>query len=182
MSRPVRAATDSLRARIDIADARSIVFSTGAADIYLRHGRTPEAGEVFRNHGRAESYRETAEFRPHSPKALHLLIEAKKLSYAGLNRQFVSNLVDHGMNLQAALDAPGFNTLTFDGCDMCVESRVPVGTIVELKRRGHEVHSLGPFSSIVGGGQAVATGGRRVQQGASDPRKDGAAIPEPRLQ
>ena len=45
---------------------------------------------------------------------------------------------------------------------------------------GHELQVLGDFSSQMGGGQAViynsATG---VKYGASDPRKDGGAVPEP---
>ena len=49
----------------------------------------------------------------------------------------------------------------------------------ELKALGHEVQLRGTFSSNVGGGQAVqrdfSTG---VNYGASDPRKDGAAIAE----
>ena len=50
----------------------------------------------------------------------------------------------------------------------------------ELTRKGHEIDLQGTFSSLVGGGQSVmrdyASG---VNYGASDPRKDGAAIPEP---
>ena len=47
-------------------------------------------------------------------------------------------------------------------------------------QRGHQIELVGSFSQKVGGGQAVrrdfSTG---VNYGASDPRKDGAAIPEP---
>ena len=32
--------------------------------------------------------------------------------------QFVSNIVDHGMNIQAALEAPRFTKLTFEGLDV----------------------------------------------------------------
>ena len=39
--------------------------------------------------------------------------------------QFVSNVVDYGMNLQAALDAPRFSKETFPGCDVNLESRIP---------------------------------------------------------
>ena len=39
--------------------------------------------------------------------------------------QFVSNVVDHGMNIQAALEAARVTKLTFTGCDVIVESRVP---------------------------------------------------------
>src|SRR5213083_597206 len=39
--------------------------------------------------------------------------------------QFVSDVVDHKMNIQAALEAPRFTKLTFPGCDVELEARVP---------------------------------------------------------
>jgi gamma-glutamyltranspeptidase/glutathione hydrolase len=99
---------------------------------------------------------------------------------AQAHAQFVSNIVDHGMNLQAALEAPRFTKLTFGGCDVAIESRVPAETIEQLRAIGHEVMLAGDFASIMGGGQAVlhdAAAG--VNYGASSPRKDGSAVPEP---
>jgi len=99
---------------------------------------------------------------------------------AQAHAQFVSNVVDHGMNIQAALEAPRFTKLTFGGCDVNIESRVPGNVREVLTMRGHQLKVLGDYSGTVGGGQAVmydsATG---VKYGASDPRKDGAAVPEP---
>jgi gamma-glutamyltranspeptidase / glutathione hydrolase len=94
--------------------------------------------------------------------------------------QFVSNVVDHGMNIQAALEAPRFTKLTFDGRDVTVEARIAESVRVGLAGKGHDVEVRGEFSSQVGAGQAVmrdVVAG--VNYGASDPRKDGAAIPEP---
>jgi len=49
-----------------------------------------------------------------------------------------------------------------------------------LEQRGHDIELRGPYSSLVGGGQAVMRDDDAgVNFGASDPRKDGAAIPEP---
>jgi len=94
--------------------------------------------------------------------------------------QFVSNVVDHGMNIQAALEAARVTKLTFTGNDVVAESRIPEAVLRDLEQKGHEIERRGAFSSLVGGGQAVmrdeATG---VNHGASDPRKDGAAVPEP---
>jgi gamma-glutamyltranspeptidase/glutathione hydrolase len=94
--------------------------------------------------------------------------------------QFVSNIVDHGMNLQAAMEAPRFTMPSFAGCGLYVEGRISRGVYDDLTKRGHQLTPLGFFSEAVGGGQAVmrdeSTG---VNYGASDPRKDGAAIPEP---
>jgi gamma-glutamyltranspeptidase/glutathione hydrolase len=99
---------------------------------------------------------------------------------AQAHAQFVSNVVDHAMNLQAALEAPRFTKVTFGGCDLLMEDRVPAATREELARRGHLIEVLGSFSSQVGGGQAVMHDtATHVNYGASDPRKDGAAVPEP---
>jgi gamma-glutamyltranspeptidase/glutathione hydrolase len=84
------------------------------------------------------------------------------------------------MNIQAALEAPRFTKLTFGGCDVMIEARVPAQVREALTARGHRLEVLGDFSSWVGGGQAVIHDSKaKVNYGASDPRKDGAAVPEP---
>jgi gamma-glutamyltranspeptidase/glutathione hydrolase len=94
--------------------------------------------------------------------------------------QFVSNVVDHKMNIQAALEAPRFTKVTLGGCDLMIEARVPDVVRSELEQRGHRLQVLGDFSGLVGGGQAVLHDtASKVNYGASSPRKDGAAIPEP---
>jgi gamma-glutamyltranspeptidase/glutathione hydrolase len=98
---------------------------------------------------------------------------------AQAHAQFVSDIVDHHLNIQAALEAPRFTKQTFIGCDVELESRVPESVRTELAARGHQLQIRGAFASSVGGGQAVlrdfSTG---INYGASDPRKDGAAVPE----
>ncbi len=98
---------------------------------------------------------------------------------AQAHAQFVSNVVDHGMDIQAALEAARVTKLTFTGNDVVAESRIPEPVLSALERNGHDVERRGPFSSLVGGGQAVMRNEAGVNLGASDPRKDGAAIPEP---
>lgn len=94
--------------------------------------------------------------------------------------QFVSDIVDHGMNIQAAMEAARFTKATFEGCDVQVESRIAPETRQELIRRGHQVEVRGMYSDLMGGGQAVMRDyAKGVNFGASDPRKDGEAIPEP---
>jgi gamma-glutamyltranspeptidase / glutathione hydrolase len=138
---------------------------------------------------------------PESPNALaahkrplHTIIPAfmtkgdEKIAFGimgGFNQsqahaQFVSNVVDFGMNIQEALEAARFTKPTFAGCDVLVEDRVPGDVRELLSNRGHLLQVRGSYSANMGGGQAVrrnfSTG---VNYGASDPRKDGAAIPEP---
>jgi len=97
---------------------------------------------------------------------------------AQAHAQFVSNVVDFGMNIQAALDAPRFSKETFPGCDVNFESRIADSTLRSLKAMGHQIVMRGDFSSTrMGSGQAVARNfTTRVNLGASDPRKDGAAL------
>src|SRR5579864_8324877 len=65
---------------------------------------------------------------------------------AQAHAQFVSNIVDFGMNVQAALDAPRFTKLSFTGCDLSMESRIPPETRQELLRRGHQIKVTAPYS------------------------------------
>ncbi len=98
---------------------------------------------------------------------------------AQAHAQFVANVVDFKMNIQAALEAARFTKPTFEGCDVLIEARIPGNVRNELEAKGHKLEMRGVFSSEMGGGQAVlrdfAAG---VNYGASDPRKDGAAVPE----
>jgi gamma-glutamyltranspeptidase/glutathione hydrolase len=93
--------------------------------------------------------------------------------------QFVADLVDFKMNIQAALEAARFTKRSFGGCDVDMENRIPKNVRDQLEAKGHKIKVLGTFSSDVGGGQAVLRDfASRVNYGASDPRKDGAAVPE----
>ncbi len=93
--------------------------------------------------------------------------------------QFIANIVDYKMNIQAALEAPRFTKRTFEGCDLQMENRFSQKTRDELTAMGHKITVMGSFSSAMGGGQAVLRDfAKGVNYGASDPRKDGAAIPE----
>jgi gamma-glutamyltranspeptidase/glutathione hydrolase len=94
--------------------------------------------------------------------------------------QFVADIVDFNLNIQKALEAPRFTKITFEGCDVRVESRFPRATLDDLTARGHKLMIGQPFESAMGCGQAVERNfATKVNFGASDPRKDGAAVPEP---
>jgi gamma-glutamyltranspeptidase/glutathione hydrolase len=93
--------------------------------------------------------------------------------------QFVSDIADFGLTIQQALEAGRFTKKTFDGCDVEVESRVPEATVAALRSLGHEVQVRGPRTSHFGFGQAVMSDGTGAHFGASDPRHDGEAVPQP---
>lgn len=102
------------------------------------------------------------------------------MNQAQAQAQFVSNMADHAMNIQMALEAPRFTKPTLGGCDLRIEARVPEPVRAELEKRGHRLNVVGDYSGWMGGGQAVMTDtSTKVHYGASSPRKDGAAVPEP---
>jgi len=83
------------------------------------------------------------------------------------------NHLDFGLTIQEAIDAPRFNHLS--GNDVRLEHGIAFDTCKTLKKMGHNV-ILSP-GDFFGGSQAVlvdpSTG---TFFGASDPRKDGAAL------
>jgi gamma-glutamyltranspeptidase/glutathione hydrolase len=98
--------------------------------------------------------------------------------------QFVSNFVDYGMNIQAALEAPRFTIPDTGtraiGCDILVESRLTPDVLQQLRQKGHKLRVRKEYSAAMGRGQAVVhDSNRRINFGASDPRADGSAEPEP---
>jgi len=94
--------------------------------------------------------------------------------------QFVSNIVDYGMNIQAALEAPRFTKKTADGCDISIESRVPSETLRQLSEKGHQIAIRREYTQEMGRGQAILRDSKtKTNYAASDPRADGAAVPEP---
>ena len=83
--------------------------------------------------------------------------------------RFVTNLVDYGMDLQEAMDAPR----SFSGPEgMEVERGYSDTVRAELAAMGHAV--VIPQTPL-GGSQAIRIDGD-VLVGASDPRKDGCAL------
>jgi gamma-glutamyltranspeptidase / glutathione hydrolase len=84
------------------------------------------------------------------------------------------------MNIQAALEAPRFTKKTSTGCDVSIESRVPLQTLQQLSERGHQIAIRKEYTQEMGRGQAIAHNSKtKTNYAASDPRADGAATPEP---
>ena len=96
--------------------------------------------------------------------------------------QFVSNVVDYGMNLQAAMETARFTVRgNFDlGCQILIEDRVPADTRQQLTNAGHQLEVRGDFSIYMGRGQAIDHNTKSgLNFAASDARTDGSAEPEP---
>ncbi|HUG13387.1 MAG TPA: gamma-glutamyltransferase, partial [Thermomicrobiales bacterium] len=89
--------------------------------------------------------------------------------------QMMMNVIDHGYSVQAAIEAPRFRTMT--GTELPIEGRVSDDVVAELRRRGHDVQILEPWTPFVGGGQGLMID---PDSGAfwagADPRRDGYAL------
>ncbi|WP_054008296.1 gamma-glutamyltransferase family protein [Cypionkella psychrotolerans] len=84
--------------------------------------------------------------------------------------RFVTNMVDYGLQAQAAIDAPR----CFSGAEgMLAESGYAPQVRAELAQMGHQV-SLSP--EPIGGAQSILIDDSGILIGASDPRKDGCAL------
>ncbi len=87
--------------------------------------------------------------------------------------QFLLNHIDFGMTIQEAIDTPRFRHIS--GLEVLLEHGTPRETMDALRKKGHIIVPRG--SEFFGGSQAIlvdpATG---TFLGASDPRKDGAAL------
>src|SRR5258705_1755479 len=90
--------------------------------------------------------------------------------------QVLSNIIDRGMGLQQAIDAPRFRFTS--GRSVLLEDELSPSVIERLITMGH-VRGTPPgvLRSSMGGGQAIMIDPlSKTLMGASDPRKDGLAL------
>ena len=89
--------------------------------------------------------------------------------------QMLLNVLEFGMNVQEALEAPRVRVYRDRLID--AEARIPDATLDALRARGHQVNVLDDWTWVVGGGQGVM---RDPESGAlragADPRRDGYAL------
>jgi gamma-glutamyltranspeptidase/glutathione hydrolase len=89
--------------------------------------------------------------------------------------QMLLHLVDCGMHIQEAIEAPRFRY--FEGRRVEMEARFPAETRQALQSLGHQIDVVEPWSPSVGGGQGIlrhpASG---ALLGGADPRRDGYAV------
>ncbi len=98
---------------------------------------------------------------------------------AQAHAQFVSNIADFHMNIQAALEAARFTMRSFSGCKLLMENGIAPQVIDGLRQQGHEITVVPRYSQDMGRGNAVQHNRQsQVNFGATDPRADGEAVPE----
>jgi gamma-glutamyltranspeptidase/glutathione hydrolase len=84
--------------------------------------------------------------------------------------QALSNLIDHGMSVQEAVEAPRIWT---QGHSLELEAGFPAAVFQALADRGHAVASVG---NVAGGMSAIRFGDDRMMEGAACWRADGTPI------
>jgi gamma-glutamyltranspeptidase/glutathione hydrolase len=90
--------------------------------------------------------------------------------------QMIMNIIDHRMNIQAAIEAPRVRST--QGLEVIAQTRIDGDVLAELEAKGHRlVLDGGDWTPAVGGGQGIyvdADTGTFV--GGADPRRDGYAV------
>ncbi|NLY78875.1 MAG: gamma-glutamyltransferase, partial [Lysinibacillus sp.] len=90
-----------------------------------------------------------------------------------------TRIVDYGMNVQEAIEAPRFlygRTWGATSNTLKVESRVPEEVVSKLESFGHTVEVLDEFTDLMGHAGAIWIDEKGVKYGGADPRGDGVAL------
>ncbi len=89
--------------------------------------------------------------------------------------QMLLNLLEYGMNIQEAIEAPRVRVYRDRTVD--AEARIPAEVRAALTARGHTIRDLPEWSWVVGGGQGVFVDPvSGALAGGADPRRDGYAM------
>jgi gamma-glutamyltranspeptidase/glutathione hydrolase len=87
--------------------------------------------------------------------------------------QLLSNLIDHGIGAQEAVDHPRHR---HEGDTLLVEGRIPKSEVEKLRSMGHNVEVGPDYAVRTGGAQLIRVLESGVRACGSDPRKDGCAL------
>ncbi|NKB66039.1 MAG: gamma-glutamyltransferase [Candidatus Latescibacteria bacterium] len=91
--------------------------------------------------------------------------------------QMIMNVIDHQMNVQAAIEAPRVKLSGNAGYSIDAETRIAPEVLAELEAMGHRINPLGDWSAGVGGGQGIMVDPETGSfMGGADPRRDGYAL------
>jgi gamma-glutamyltranspeptidase/glutathione hydrolase len=98
-----------------------------------------------------------------------------------IHLQTYVSLIDYGLSIQEALEAPRFLSGRFALGEprdtLHIEARFPAQTINELARRGHPIDRWGDWNEAAGHAHGILIAPEDgVRAGGSDPRSDGAAL------
>lgn len=123
--------------------------------------------------------------RPRSSMSPTIIFTPNGIPYAALGSpggeaivttmvQVISNILDHGMTVQEAIDAPRIYQ-NYSG-KLVVEGNLDADVAASLEAIGHELERKNANSSFFGGVQGVINNGDGSWTGGADPRRDGKAL------
>jgi gamma-glutamyltranspeptidase/glutathione hydrolase len=185
---PVLPDSDTVYLTVVDRDLRAVSFINSLYSAFGSKVVTPRSGIALQNRGACFTLEEghPNEIGP-SKRPLHTIIPAMAYkdgmpavsfgvmggAYQPMGHAHVfSNLVDHGMDPQAAIDHPRL----FWGADGVLEAEAGIRAELRdaLRSMGHDVR---PAASPLGGGQMIVVDRKTgFLVGGSDPRKDGLAL------
>jgi gamma-glutamyltranspeptidase/glutathione hydrolase len=92
--------------------------------------------------------------------------------------QVMTAVFDFGLDIQSALEAPRWVAgRELPENALAVESRLPVATVEELRKRGHEIQMAESWAQTMGSAHGIIIHPENgLRMGGADPRSDGAAI------
>ncbi len=93
---------------------------------------------------------------------------------AQVHAQVLTQIVDDGVDPQAAIDTPRWRVEPFDG-KLRIEQRADPEVVVQLAAKGHEIIETGAYDPGMGHAHAIALGAHGYAV-ATDPRAEGAAV------
>ena len=88
--------------------------------------------------------------------------------------QVISKLIDHGMDIESAVNSPRFGDDIQD--EIIYESRIPEEIAAALQAMGHKTRAYTDWDRVMGAVNSVAILPNGTLAGAADPRRDGLAV------
>jgi gamma-glutamyltranspeptidase / glutathione hydrolase len=147
---------------------------------------TPETGILLQNRGASFNLDDAhANCIAPGKRPMHTIIPAMLVENGEVTTSFgvmggsyqssghahvVANMVDYGMDPQAAIDSP---RAFFEGEKTTIEPTWPEATIAKVRAMGHDVDVT---TKPIGGGQMIRIDRSGFLVGGSDARKDGLAL------
>ncbi len=90
--------------------------------------------------------------------------------------QVLINVIDHGMNIQQAIDSPRIHHQWFPDAVLYEPFGLSADTMSALERRGHKLQPAANPKNVASAEGVMIEEGTHMRLGASDPRNDGVPV------
>ena len=94
------------------------------------------------------------------------------------NTQVIMNVIDFGMTMDEAIEAPRFHSFSSGGkaSALYLEARIPKAVRQTLEKRGHQIEVKDAYDNYFGGAQGIQISPDGLLIGGADSRRDGACV------